>query len=53
MNDTYIKTTWGGLCRIKEKLIAIVNLENDDKNPRTINVMRRNKRFIVAMAVGS
>ena len=32
---------------------TIVSFESDDKNYRTMNGMRRNRRLIVAMATGS
>jgi hypothetical protein len=53
MNDSSIKTIWGGFLRSKEKLITVVNVASDDKNYRTMNEMRRNRRLIVAMQIGS
>lgn len=37
---------------LKQFLILLVNVEYDDKNYRTMKVMRRNQRFIVAMLFG-
>jgi len=37
----------------KEKLITVVHVKCDDKNYQTMNEVRRNRRFIVAMAFGS
>jgi hypothetical protein len=53
MNDSCIKATRGGFCPMKEKVIAVVNVENDDKNYRTMNEMRRNRSSIVAMQFGT
>ncbi|HTM93469.1 MAG TPA: hypothetical protein VL095_13695 [Flavisolibacter sp.] len=39
--------------QIKEWLIIVVNVEYDDKNYRTMNEVRRNRRLIVAMQFGS
>jgi hypothetical protein len=51
MNGSSIKATWGFL-QSKEKLIA-VNFKSDDNKYRTMKEMRRNRRSIAAMALGS
>jgi hypothetical protein len=48
-----LQTTRGGFDETKEKLITAVNVECDDKNYRTMNEVRRNRRSIVAMSFGS
>ena len=50
---TKLKRAGVGFVERRKKLIAVVKVESDDKNYRTMKVMRRNESFIVAMAFGS
>jgi hypothetical protein len=51
VNDSYVEMTGVGLS-MKDSGHAIVDVESNDKDYRTMNEVRRNRRFIVAMAIG-